>query len=295
MRVLVTGSQGSIGRYVTRALLDAGYEVLGLGRRPRRQEEPFAYFPADISRQEALEAIAGQIGALDAVVHCAAHISYDDADSRLMLVNAAGTQNVVTLAKRCGAGKVVYLSSIPVIGVPVLLPIAEDHPLAPKTMYHVSKLAGEYIVKASGLGHTILRIASPVGPGMSPKTILPTFLSRCLAQEPLSLHGTGGRIQNYISMLDVARAVVLSLDGADGCYHLAGDSISNRDLAELCKRATRSRSQIVLSGVPDPEDRCRWEVSGEKARIQLGFVPQVGIERTIRSMLRANGEGEGNG
>ena len=287
MRVLVTGSQGSIGRYVTRALLDAGHEVLGLGQSPRRQEEPFAYFSADISRQDALEAITGQIGALDAVVHCAAHINYNDVDSRLMLVNAGGTQNVVTLAKRCGAGKIVYLSSIPVIGVPVILPVAEDHPLAPKTMYHVSKLAGEYIVKASGLGHTILRIASPVGPGISPKTILPTFLLRCLAQEPLCLHGTGGRIQNYISMLDVARAVVLSLDGADGCYHLSGDSLSNWDLAALCKKVTRSQSEILFSGQPDPEERNKWEISGEKARSQLRFVPQVGIEASLRMMIDA--------
>lgn len=285
MKVLVTGSQGSVGRYVIRTLLDAGHEVLGLGRKPRQREEPFVYFSTDISQQDAVEAVARQSGALDAVVHCAAHISYDDADSQLMLVNAAGTQNIVTLAKQCGAGKVVYLSSIPVIGTPSILPIAEDHPLAPRTMYHVSKLTGEYIVRASGLGYTILRIASPVGPGMSPRTIVPVFLSRCLAQEPLFLHGSGGRIQNYISLLDVARAVLLSLNGEDGCYHLAGDSLSNWDLAVLCKKITGSRSEILFSGQPDPEERNRWEVSGEKARAQLGFVPQVGIETSLRMMI----------
>lgn len=130
---------------------------------------------------------------------------------------------------------------------------------------------------------------------MPPKTILPTFVSRCVKQEPLYLHGTGGRIQNYISVLDVAEAVRLSLGGAEGCYHLAGDSVSNQKLAGLCKKITRSRSEILFSGLPDPEDHCNWEISGEKARVQLGFVPQVGIEQTIRSMLDTYGEREEHG
>lgn len=158
-------------------------------------------------------------------------------------------------------------------------------------MYHVSKLAGEYAVRASGIKPVILRIPSPIGPGMNRKTFLPVVISSCLENRPVKLYGTGGRIQNYISVLDIARAVCLCVkNDAEGCFNLAGDSISNLSLAKLCRELLSSRSEIVFAGEPDPADDQAWEISGEKAAAQMGFSPSVGIEESILALARSYGE-----
>ncbi|WP_297981221.1 NAD(P)-dependent oxidoreductase [uncultured Oscillibacter sp.] len=293
MNVLVTGCNGFIGSHICRMLMEEGHRVCGLSHSAVNKLDLEKYYSADISSQGIVEATAARMGPLDVVVHCAAHISYDGADSRLMAVNAVGTQNIVTLAKRCGVSKFLYCSSMPVIGVPIMRPITENHPLAPTTMYHASKLAGEYIVKASGIKSVILRIPSPVGPGMSQKTLLPIVVSCCLKNVPIRLYGTGGRIQNYISVLDVARAVCLSLNrNVEGCFNLSGDSISNLSLARMCREITSSHSEIIFTGEPDPADGHIWEVSGERAAEQMGFVPDVGIEESILALIRSYGRNE---
>lgn len=287
MRVLVTGCGGFIGGYVCRELKDAGHTVYGLGSRRGQSDVRCLdeYYAADISSPAEAEAAAKALGKADAVIHCAAYISYDDTDSRTMQVNVVGTQNMVTLAKHMGAHKFIYCSSVPVIGVPTELPITEAHPLAPQTMYHVSKLAGEHIVNAAKLPSAILRIPSPVGPGMNPASILPVFVTRSLRNEPILLHGTGGRVQNYVSVMDVARAARLSLaESVNGCFNLSGDAISNLALAQLCREVLHAKSAIDFSGKPDPADKYVWDISGARAAQELGFTPRVGIEETIRML-----------
>lgn len=287
MKVLVTGSNGFIGRYICDALTAAGHYVCGIGSSAAGRTGLAAYYSADISSQSMTEQAADELGQVDAVVHCAAHISYDDTDSRLMAVNVVGTQNIVSLAKRCGARKLVYCSGIPVIGVPAILPVAEDHPLSPTTMYHVSKLTGEYIMAASGIPNAILRIPAPVGLGMNRSSILPVLIRQCLENKPIQLYGTGSRVQNYLSVQDIARAARICAESdAEGCFHLAGDSLSNIALAQRCIALTHSSSEITFSGDPDPADHYVWEISGERAAQVLGFVPQTRIDETI--MLLAN-------
>ncbi len=283
MKLLVTGCNGFVGSYVVKELLAQGHQVVGLGSKPGCSIPGIPYYAADISDPDAMAAAAEKIGSLDGIIHCAACIHFSDTDNNLMLVNAMGTQNVVLLAKKCGAKKIVYCSSCPIIGVPVEHPVTEDHPLAPATVYHISKLAGEYILQASGLDHVLLRIPSPIGVGMNPKTILPVMLGRAMQNEPITLFGKGTRVQNYISARDIARAAALTMGpGPSGCYLLAGDAISNKDLARLCCETAGSSSEIQFVPRPDPADSQVWDLSGEKIKQDYGFVP----EDTIVSILR---------
>lgn len=282
VRVLVTGANGFIGSYVCKELIRNGHEVVGLARTSKNRNGLAACYYVDIASEVEIRALAKQLGKIEAIIHCAAYLSYQDFDSRIMMVNAAGTQNVVTLAKQMGCKKLIYFSSAPVIGVPQIHPITEEHPLEPKTMYHVSKLAGEYIVRASGLSVVILRVPSPVGIGMNPRTILPTFVSCCMLGEDMILHGKGTRKQNYIGVQDIARAVALALSRDESvCYNLSGHLISNQKLALLCRETTGSSAKIVFSGQPDSADEQIWDISGQKIFQELGFVPQVSLKDSI--------------
>jgi UDP-glucose 4-epimerase len=193
------------------------------------------------------------------------------------------------LARIWDVNSFVYISSIGVIGIPRQLPITEEHPADPPTAYHASKVFGEQLAKLAGrqgLTNAILRLSSPVGPGMAPNRILSVFVRRALAKLPLQLAGHGTRRQNYVDVRDVAAAVELCLQKrVTGTFNIAGkDSVSNRELAEICIRTLASPSAIIHTGRPDPEEGVVWEVSIAKAKETFGYQPCYGIEESIRSV-----------
>ena len=289
MRVLVTGSSGHVGSTIATHLLNNGWEVIGLSRTPGKVKELVQYVQADISSSSFVEQVSSATLPCAAIVHAAAALDKDLYVPAISLTNCLGTQQVLRLAQMWGANSFVYISSVPVIGMPQQLPITEGHPMNPLTAYHASKLYGEHlteIARRSGLTSAILRLTSPVGPGMPGNRILSVFVRRALANEPLQLFGHGTRRQNYVDVRDVALAVEQCLQQrVAGLFNIGGrHSISNHDLAKLCVRVLGSSSPITFTDQPDPEEGIIWQISIAKAAEHFAYDPQYGIEESIRAL-----------
>lgn len=285
MRVLVTGSAGLIGRAVVAELARAGHETVGFDRADTpRHEIGSRSFPAH----------AASLAPCAAVVHCAAVLPSEPLDTRLGLANCVGTQQVLALATDWRVSRFVFISSIGVIGRPRILPVTEEHPLAPPTPYHASKLFGELAVAASGLPAAILRLTAPIGTGMPPTRLLSLFIRHALEGRPLPVDGAGTRRQNYVDVRDVAAAVRLCLDRtATGVFNIAGPAaISNRELAQVCVRALGSTSTVIASGRPDPEDDVSWDIAIDRAREQLGYEPTRALEDSIAAIAAGLPKGD---
>ena len=82
----------------------------------------------------------------------------------------------------------------------------------------------------------IFRIPSPVGRKTAPDKIVPVFVKNAIENVDYNLLGQGKRIQNYIDVRDIARAVEFAIDrNASGLFNIASEkSYSNKELAELC-------------------------------------------------------------
>lgn len=304
-RVLVTGAGGFIGRYVADGLLSRGYEVAALvhkkssfpsGAGKTEKWMPGGGFPypagnqlivieADICKESMAGQVAHQVGKCEAVVHLAADLGRSG-NSKAIQTNCLGTYHAICLAEYTMASQFLYMSSIPVIGVPKYFPITEEHPVNPNTLYHITKYAGEQMVFQlcpGGMEKTVLRIPSPIGVGMSGNNFLSVLLKKCRGQETIELFGEGERIQNYIDVRDISRAVLCSLSsGQEGLFLIAGkEGITNRALAELCKKLTKSSSEIIWGMREDPEEGNRWFISGKKAEEYLGFYPKYKLEESI--------------
>ncbi len=286
-KVLVTGAAGFIGRYVVNTLLQEGYEVTALVRRKTQQpNERVTVVEADLCEadmEQNPELLAKKCKIL---IHLAADLDMQGSD-RTILTNCLGTYHVIRLAKAMGVEQFIYMSSIPVIGVPRELPVTELHSVEPKTLYHITKYAGEQMVRQelSGKMQTvILRISSPVGAGMNPGNYLSFLLRKCKKNETIELYGEGKRSQNYIDVRDIAAAVLCSISSdKSGLYLIAGrKEITNQKLAFLCKEMTGSSSDIIWGKREDPEEKNQWVISGEKAYKELGFFPQYELVETIR-------------
>ena len=278
MRVIITGGAGHVGGTIRRHLATLGWETANVSRE--------GTIRADLAAPDFAERVAAAVPQCDAIVHCAATMAKSLTDGSISQINGAGTQAVIRTAALTGAARLIFISSVPVIGQPRRLPVDEEHLTNPLTAYHASKLFGEHLVRlAAGpqLRTASLRLTSPIGPGTLPGRIFSEFVRRAQRGEPLILAGHGERRQNYVDVRDIAQAVGQCLQSeAAGVINIAGAaSVSNLELAQRCIHVLGSSSQVSFSGTADPEEHTAWEVSIEKARRLFGYQPAFSLEDSI--------------
>lgn len=170
-RILITGSQGLIGRILTESLSHA-FDVYGLdivGRQTKRN------YRGDISNYKALDHVFTQIGNIEYLIHLAAD-ARPKADWKSVLKNnIIGTRNVYECARRHGVKKIIFASSTFVTwayrGISPrqdkkqhLSTISAQDPIRPDTDYGTSKAFGEAVARqyfeCYGIASICLRIGA---------------------------------------------------------------------------------------------------------------------------------------
>ena len=287
MRVLVTGSSGHVGGAIAAYLMAQGVEVWALRHVSEITCVPTSQqVQCNIGEEGCVGFLSSAIPACEVIIHAAASQDNNLAAAEMTQINCLGTHHVLQLALQWRAKQFIYLSGVSVCGSPVRLPITEDSLIAPASPYVASKYYGECLTGAArdaGVAATILRVTSPVGPGMQYNRIFSIFVKQALAGMPIQLNGKGTRRQNYVDVRDVAQAVALSLQtNKSGIFNIgAATSLSNRELAEKCIATLQSPSPLNFTGIPDPTDDVIWDVSIEKAQKKLNYTPQYSIENSI--------------
>ena len=168
-RILVTGSQGFIGSHLLNNLVPKN-QVIGINTVSDKKKTNYTPIKKDITTLNSNE-IPGN---LSGVIHLAAitDIGYCNKNPRKCFVtNVLGTQNALEVARKKDC-KFVYVSTSHVYGRPVKLPISEDHPRNPTSIYAASKLAGEVSCegysRTYGMDVSIVRLFSVYGPNSPP-------------------------------------------------------------------------------------------------------------------------------
>ena len=100
----------------------------------------------------------------DVLVHAAAALPIRGSRREIMSVNVDGTAALLAAAAEAGVGRVVYISSTAVYGIPRVHPIAEDARLAGVGPYGESKIACEELVRASPFESVVIRPKTFLGP-----------------------------------------------------------------------------------------------------------------------------------
>jgi UDP-glucose 4-epimerase len=163
--VLVTGSDGFVGRHLVPYLAQRGYRVIAASRAAARFENPDIRGIAlpDLSQPFDWQPLLQQC---DVAVHLAgiAHKTVpDDLHDR---VNHLATAELARAAARCDIKHLVLISSIAAqSGVSSDRELTEDDPPQPVNAYGRSKLAAEAAVRAAGVPFTILRPVAIYGEG----------------------------------------------------------------------------------------------------------------------------------
>lgn len=289
MKVLITGVNGFLGKSLVTFLTLNGVDILGTSLEEKFVgREKIEYIQANLSEDNFSEKYFKDTKNIDAVIHCGAYISYNNHDLNVIKSNCLGLYNIVQLCQKNNIKKIVFISSIQVIGEIKNLPINEEHELSPKTLYHSSKVFGEnYLQNLNDMKRIIFRLTSPVGKNMPTNKIMKVFVKKCMNNEDIILLGKGERIQNYIDIQDIVRAISFAIkSNLDyGVYNLAGkESISNYDLAIKCKEVLKSNSKIKFSDIQDKEEKDKWIVDISKIKKELEFEPVISLAETIKAI-----------
>lgn len=281
-KVLITGVNGFLGRAIAKHLSNK-YEVIGTSLEIENNSGlQIKYIQSDITNRGSLESLPLNI---DYIVHCAAIISSDGVSNLLIDANCKGIQNIAAYALNSKCKQFIYFSSLPIIGKPKEIPITEDHPIDPPTVYHATKYFGELVLQLllKDINLAIFRIPSPIGPNMPENKIVKVFVRNAIKGIDYTLLGEGRRIQNYIDVRDIALAVDCAFEKcANGIFNIASkSSYSNRELADKCNQLFQSSSKINFCGNDEEED-FKWIISTEKAKEKLGFEAIYTLEDTLK-------------
>jgi UDP-glucose 4-epimerase len=276
-RILVTGAAGFIGSHVVDRLVAAGHEPRLYDRRPSPYHPEADAVLGDVRDVDALRAA---MEGCSAVVHLAAaadvgEVAKDPVGSEEL--NARGTLAVLEAARLASLERVVYASTIWVYSDVEAERVDEDTPLLPPAhLYTASKLAGELYCRSYrelyGVSSTILRFGIPYGPRARPAAVLPIFVRKALAGEPLTIAGGGTQSRRFVYVEDLAEGVVLGLgsEAANRTYNLVSDEdVTIRQIAETVGEVVGDVELVEVEGRAG--DFKGAEVCGARAASELGW------------------------
>jgi nucleoside-diphosphate-sugar epimerase len=150
--ILVTGAVGQIGSELTMELRKkyGGNNVIAAGHRKAPSEEllqsgPFEYI--DVIDRDRIEKVVRKYD-IDTIYHLAAVLSAvgEETPQLTWNVNINSLRNILETAREHGMARIFWPSSIAVFGLETpRVNTPQDTVLAPRTMYGVTKVAGELL------------------------------------------------------------------------------------------------------------------------------------------------------
>lgn len=311
---LVTGGAGFVGSHLVDELLRRGRRVTvlddlstgsaeNIGHLQGRDE--FTFVRGSVSDAPLVEELAARH---ERVFHLAAAVGVKlviDQPVRTIETNVGGAANVLNAAAR-NATPVLLASTSEAYGKSTALPFREDADvvLGPtirrRWAYACSKLLDEFLALAhrieSGTPVVIARLFNTIGPRQTGSygMVVPTFVARALAGEPLRVFGDGRQERCFTDVADVVPAMIdlLECAGAHGEVVNLGspERTAIGELAELVVEMTGSRSEIVRVPYEQAypagfEDMSARAPDTAKAKALIGFEPRVDLRTGVRRII----------
>ena len=307
MRVLVTGGAGFIGSHIVDRLVEEGYAVrvidnLSSGRpenlAQHRGNPQVVVVVGDLKKPEdALRAVEG----VEAVFHYAANpevrVSTTNPEVHFN-ENVVATFNLLEAMRRKGVKEIVFASSSSVYGEPEEIPVGEDAPLRPVSVYGASKAACENLIhaysKLYGIRAVTLRYANVVGPRLR-HGVTWDFLNKLLKNPTeLEILGDGKQTRSYVYIDDAVEATIVAWRRTETSYEVfniaSGDWITVDEVAEEVIKAmglnnVKKTYKPVRHGVGWLGDVKKVALKIDKVE-KLGFKPIMNSREAVRATAR---------
>ncbi|MGB8946567.1 MAG: UDP-glucose 4-epimerase GalE [Streptomyces sp.] len=310
MTWLITGGAGYIGAHVVRTMTEAGertvvYDDLSTGLAERvPQGVPLvtgSTLDAELlSRTLREHAVTG-------VVHLAGKKQVGESVELPLHYyheNVEGLRVLLAAVTEAGVASFVFSSSAAVYGMPDVDLVTEETPCLPMSPYGETKLAGEWLVRATGRAHGLstaslryFNVAGAASPALADTgvfNLVPMVFEKLTAGEAPRVFGAdyptpdGTCVRDYIHVVDIAEAHVATarrLAAAPGGTDLTlnigrGEGVSVLEMATLINEVTGYDLPPAVAP-RRPGDPARVVASADRIATELGW----SAKRDVREMV----------
>jgi UDP-glucose 4-epimerase len=314
-KALITGGAGFIGSHLSELLLDDGWEVFvlddvstgSLDNIAHLRDRPDYHLVVDSVLAPAI--VNELVNKCDVVYHLAAAVGVRlivEQPVHTMVTNVQGTETVLDCCSRFGK-RVLIASSSEVYGDHrTERPLAEGDrrvygPTTEKRwLYADSKAMDEFLAfgyhQERELDCVIARLFNTVGPRQSGRygMVIPNFVQRALAGEPLEIHGDGSQTRAFCHVHDTIRALkgLVEADGVSGeVFNVGGtERISIAGLADRVLELTGSSSELTYIPYDEVyglgiEDTLHREPAIDKIAGVIGWRPEKGLDVILDDVI----------
>ena len=326
VKILVSGSEGSLAQIVIPKLQAAGHLVVGVDNFRRHgvvhRQRNYEFVQGDLTDAGLVrELLTGR--SFDGVFHLAALVygvvGFHERPADIIADNSLTTMNLLKYGA-AGIGKFIYLSSSMVYERCANVPHREedaDQSCVMSTSYGLSKYIGERVVKSYheqyGTTYTIWRPFNIITPFESPEKtgyshVFSDLVKKIVVerQQPLKILGDGLQIRCFTSIHDVSEALAsFSLDprSDNRIFNIGNpEPITVRDLAARIVAITKELGllpagyELSFDSQPVYADDVRRRIP-DITRIQETFrwQPKISVDESLRAyILHQQGEAAGS-
>ena len=288
-RILVTGSEGLVGRALRATLEARGNEIVALDLQGGGSECGDVRDP---------DRVRGALAGCRGVVHLAAVsrvVWAERAPDDCWSTNIGGLRRVLEAALEQPARPwVLFASSREVYGQPRRLPATEDTPLSPVNVYGRSKVEGERLVeeaRAGGLRTATVRLSNVYGSALDhADRVVPAFARAAVEGNAIRIDGAECNF-DFTHVDDTVRGMVAVMERLEAgetlapIHLLTGAPTTLRELAAMAMSLAGRRVPVV-EAPPRPFDVSRFHGDPSRARELLGWAPRVGLRDGFARLVR---------
>jgi UDP-glucose 4-epimerase len=316
MRYLITGGAGFIGSHLSDELIARGHQVhvlddLSTGSINNvRHLKTHPAFDYTIDTSANARLVAELVDDADAVYHLAAAVGVDlivESPVRTIESNVHLTEVVLAQANK-KKKPVLVASTSEVYGKSTQFPFAEDNDMVlgssnvGRWAYACSKAIDEFLAlaywKERKLPTVVVRLFNTVGPRQTGRygMVVPRLIRQALAEQPLTVYGTGRQQRCFCHVHDVVQALaeVMETEDAYGQVFNIGstEEVSILELAERILERTDSESEIVMVPYEEAyeegfEDMPRRIPDTSRIHELIGWEPTHSLDEIIDDVVRS--------
>jgi UDP-glucose 4-epimerase len=310
MPILVTGGAGFIGSHLVDRLVKEGFNVRVIDNLSSGRLENLAQYRGDPrvevvmgdlkKMEDAIKAVDG----VDTVFHFAANpevrVSTTNPEMHFN-ENVVATFNLLEAMRRRDVRELVFASSSSVYGEPEQIPVSEDAPIRPVSIYGASKAACENLihayVKLYGIKAVILRYANVVGPRLRHGVVWDLINKLRKNPNELEILGDGKQVRSYIYIDDAVEATIIAWRKSFSNFNvynvasedwLTVDEVADEVIKAMGLLGVKRVHKPLLHGVGWPGDVKRIALRIDRLKT-LGFTPRFSsrdaVRLTVKSLL----------
>ena len=314
MNVLITGGASFIGSHLAEAMLKRNHQVVvvdDLSTGSMRNiahllgRGDFRFVRESVRNASTMTALVDRC---DVIYHLAAAVGVQlivDEPVHTIETNIHGTEVVLTLANKF-CRKVLVASTSEVYGKNTKVPFSEDDDTTlgstrfTRWSYACSKMVDEFLAQAYfdqfGLPSVVCRFFNTIGPRQTGEygMVVPRFVRKALAGEPIEIYGTGGQSRCFCNVADVVEAVIRLMDcpGAVGQVINVGseESVTIEELADKVLAMTGSQSVKKRLTYEEAygrpfDDMLVRKPDLAKVRRLIDYQPKFTLEQALRQII----------